>query len=487
MTLVPSELLDYYAGLLIVQYKNKDKAKKTIRLLANQSVCDSLLPSLLECFNLDTALGSQLDILGKIVGVPRNIFGLDLVNVYFNLDDYTESGSEGFGLYTDTPYEEDLWLRYRTDAVYTLEDFEMRNLIKIKIIQNTQYPSLENLVIAFNDLFGSDVLIIDRLDMTATYQVSAFYKPIFTVAQFLDIIPKPMGVGVDVSTSSYSSSSTSSSSTSSSSRSSSSSSVSSSSSSTSSSSTSSSSSSTSTVPNILYFHATCNDDAANTTVTDSGTGSNNGTASVNTSILSTTGVVSKAFEFVQASSQYINLDNLAADIKTDSVGSLCLWVYPTINSNGDLFSISSSTSNFFFRLRRSVSSPGDRLQIELYNGAYQIQAYEAVLTINTWTHIALVQDGISLKIYVNGALATFDFSEGVDNSAWLADLSDVDNARLGCLNKNGEGNASFLDGLLDDVRYYREAISADLIEDIYNYGRGSEDTTPSASSSSSSA
>ena len=77
------EILAQYAGLLIVQYKNKPKASMTVKLLVNQSLCDGLPLTEQTCFDLETAIGAQLNILGKIVGVPRTVYGLDLAHYYF--------------------------------------------------------------------------------------------------------------------------------------------------------------------------------------------------------------------------------------------------------------------------------------------------------------------------------------------------------------------------------------------------------------------
>jgi len=193
-----SEFLEYYEGLLIIQYSLKSRAKSTIKLLANQSCCDEIIEQLETAFDLDTAVGEQLTILGRIVGIPRYVYGLDLQNTYFNFTNYSEESSTGFGLYSDSPYSLDLFLRYTSFAIYYLSDFEIRTLIKIKIIQNNVLESTKDIVEAFYDIFGSDVVVTDNLDMSITYDVSELYTSVILAAQFLDVLPKPMGVSTTV-------------------------------------------------------------------------------------------------------------------------------------------------------------------------------------------------------------------------------------------------------------------------------------------------
>lgn len=190
-------LLQYYSNLLIVQYRTQTKAIQTIQLMVNQSLCDGLSQELQICFDLDTAVGAQLTILGIIVGVPRNIIGLDLTHTFFSFTDYVGSpASIGFGSYTDVPYSNDLFLSYYDDTIYTLTDFEMRSLIKLKILFNNVFSSTKDIVDGLWEIFGNYVSFIDNENMTLTYNVLPPYQNVFTAAKFLNVLPRPMGVGV---------------------------------------------------------------------------------------------------------------------------------------------------------------------------------------------------------------------------------------------------------------------------------------------------
>jgi hypothetical protein len=226
------EILEYYSGLLIVQYREKEKAINTTRVFVNQSVCDGIMEAEKICFDLDTALGAQLTVLGKIIGVERNVYGLDLGHVFFNFTRYLGSpASYGFGRYNAQP-DADLFYRYNNYAIYTLTDFEMRALIYLKIIfKEALWAKFRDQIdIAESPLgvdtdgytffnftrysgtpasvgFGryEDDPYIDYIYryaysglMQLTYQVKTIYQNAVEAAVFLNIMPKPMGVQVNV-------------------------------------------------------------------------------------------------------------------------------------------------------------------------------------------------------------------------------------------------------------------------------------------------
>lgn len=101
------DLTDYYSRLLAYQYRGLPNATRQIRLYAKQAVADFLASELADCFNLDTAAGPQLDILGKYVGVSRNI-GPSILPPLFSLWRYTAPELQAnyqstWGPVSDTP------------------------------------------------------------------------------------------------------------------------------------------------------------------------------------------------------------------------------------------------------------------------------------------------------------------------------------------------------------------------------------------------
>ena len=82
-------LTDYYASLLAYEYRGLPNASRQVKLWASQMTGEGLPELLLNCFDLDAAVGAQLDILGQYVGLARNI-GLPVARPYFGLWTYAE-------------------------------------------------------------------------------------------------------------------------------------------------------------------------------------------------------------------------------------------------------------------------------------------------------------------------------------------------------------------------------------------------------------
>lgn len=68
-----AEKVGYYVDLLVIQYRTKAKARQTMAILLKQVMADDVAAQLQAAFDLETAVGAQLDILGKYAGVSRNI------------------------------------------------------------------------------------------------------------------------------------------------------------------------------------------------------------------------------------------------------------------------------------------------------------------------------------------------------------------------------------------------------------------------------
>lgn len=155
-----NQLLVYYQGLLILQYAGLPKFQQFIALVVNQALCDGLFLQLGSCFNLNTAVGAQLTLIGKILGVPRNVQGINPYATYFN---FTRAGSRpasvGFNRAT-TPVDPDYFMRAVVQATYTMTDFEMLSVIKLKIIYNTAYSSFRGLKNALYAAFAGAIDIV---------------------------------------------------------------------------------------------------------------------------------------------------------------------------------------------------------------------------------------------------------------------------------------------------------------------------------------
>lgn len=152
------DLKEYYRNLLILQYKGKERAEATIDLNVEEALVDFLPITVRDSFNLDTAVGAQLDVIGKYANTKRTG------------QTFTKS--------------------------ITLSDDEYRELIRIAIVKNRSFSSLfeiENLLIEF---FGDTILVFDFQNMSMGYYFDAEIGSRDLAELFIvnGLLPKPMGV-----------------------------------------------------------------------------------------------------------------------------------------------------------------------------------------------------------------------------------------------------------------------------------------------------
>lgn len=183
-----------YEDLLIIQYADKPKASGTVALLVNQykKVFD-LLESFDAHFDLDSAKGKQLNIIGKIIGISRNIEGV-IPKIFFGFSLNTNSRSFG-----DAPF-------YTLDqdkyASTQLNDSDYRFFIRMKIAKNQAKTTMvdddsRNINSTILAMFDGYSYMTDNKDMTVTIYVENSPKAyLLPYLKALDLIPSPQGVGV---------------------------------------------------------------------------------------------------------------------------------------------------------------------------------------------------------------------------------------------------------------------------------------------------
>ena len=213
----------------------------------------------------------------------------------------------------------------------------------------------------------------------------------------------------------------------------------------------------------LEAYYRCNDNAANTTVTnEKGT---NGTASTNTTNLSTAGRFYKAFDFLASSSEYIDT-NLDFSTIFAAPFSVSCWIKPNDGQpTGTQFVYGvKHASNGWFQL--SVAADGT-LFVYYENSTGNAQVSSSVIFPNgatSWAHIVVTLDATNLKIYADTAEVASTSSAGVT----LGNYSTTDNLFIGA--RNTAGAEFFFDGLIDHLRIYSEILSAPKMRALYRMG-----------------
>lgn len=189
---------DFYTGLIILQYRTLPKATAQVQVQSRAAVAEMIFSQIGPAFDLETAVGDQLDILGKYIGVPRNIgpptpveyFGYALAAGGGNTNGYTVAAG-GVNL-TGIYYRANGSQRQSTD----LTDVQYRFVMKMKIVlngtDNTMY-SIQNYIARF---FPGLISVVDNHDMSLTYTVSPDVPLPSSVLEAY--LPAPMGVGIGV-------------------------------------------------------------------------------------------------------------------------------------------------------------------------------------------------------------------------------------------------------------------------------------------------
>ena len=197
-----NELTAFYQKLLIIQYRTKAKAFNTIGVYVDESIAGQISAVVQEAFNLDSAIGVQLDTLADYKGAERVVHGIDITRIYFAMpgyDDTPDVDVTGFILYGDTPLG--YWITYdwAEQPIYGMNDDELRRLVKyLARLQASDY-SLEDLDAILFEFFGTALTMTDNLDMTITYTHDVGDTDnLFTIVRDLNALPQPAGVDVIV-------------------------------------------------------------------------------------------------------------------------------------------------------------------------------------------------------------------------------------------------------------------------------------------------
>lgn len=153
-----AELKQYYADLLIVQYRGKPKADATVQMDAGFVIMEQLPQAVQDAFDLETAEGVQLDTIGTIVGVSR--YG------------YTFTGP------------------------IRLDDDDFRIFIRMAIISNNVGSSLYDIQALLQVYFAGTILVYDQQNMHMGYFFDAAIGSRDLAEMFVKqgLLPKPTGV-----------------------------------------------------------------------------------------------------------------------------------------------------------------------------------------------------------------------------------------------------------------------------------------------------
>lgn len=203
-----NNLLDYYANLLIVQYNGKPKAVATIKMIANLILANLLILQIRNGFDWRTAVGPQLDIIGRWVGVTRNYTGsLYWGHTFLSYpyseqlapEDNTEIFQHGYSNYQTFNSDIGGVLTYQNMGYVeqSLDDNDFRIVIGLKIIKNSINFTAKNIDDAIWEYFNGQVYTTWE-PHEITYNYPASLETIMEVCYYKNVLPAPTGVKINL-------------------------------------------------------------------------------------------------------------------------------------------------------------------------------------------------------------------------------------------------------------------------------------------------
>lgn len=187
-----SDFQKQYSDLIITQFYKKPKAKAEIELFSSEfESIYHVIKSFEEKFDLDNAVGDQLDKIGKLVGQSRIIQNA-IPKVYFGFSE--NENARGFG---QAPFFNISDNKYSPTQ---LNDYQYLFFIKARIAKNNCHGVMQNDtgnsiqdVIQF--LFNGGAYVLDNKDMTLNLYVYTDVALDFVrILRSEDLLPAPMGV-----------------------------------------------------------------------------------------------------------------------------------------------------------------------------------------------------------------------------------------------------------------------------------------------------
>jgi hypothetical protein len=205
-------------------------------------------------------------------------------------------------------------------------------------------------------------------------------------------------------------------------------------------------------------------------------GNGNGAILVNsaTSTSRTEGKIGQAIK-LDGVDDYVEMGRLQS---TEGAAQLTwsFWAYPHVLQNADIFlSKGSIFSDASWQINMTTGggcTNGNQILVYIPTtaddgGTYGCAAAGSIAA-NQWTHYAVVFDGGAtgnsnrLKIYMNGVASTLDYGGTIPASI----VTSSSNARVG----RNSGSSGIYEGVIDDLRIYSRALSAEEAKAVFNSG-----------------
>ena len=194
-----------YLKLIIKQYYGKPKAMGDISLKASMyEGLAKVLRGIPPLFDIDRAEGVQLDLIGRIVVLPREVNAV-IPRTFFGFDG--NEYAKGFADRFDTTREGAVFYdRFEPPfSPQILNDNQYRRFLKAKILTNNATGMLAkkddkiSVQQAIREIFRGNAYVVDNQDMSADLFVSsAIGDAELRLITQLNLIPRPLGIKYNI-------------------------------------------------------------------------------------------------------------------------------------------------------------------------------------------------------------------------------------------------------------------------------------------------
>lgn len=187
---------NYYADLLILQYRQKPKARTMIKMGVDLYLADGCVLQLQDVLNIDTAIGAQLDLIGKLLDCPRDVQGVVNSLKFFTF--HVDENSLGFSRVGEPANGGNFrTIRNYNQSLYTLPDEDYRFLLRFKSAINVMRGSIAGVDEALYTAFEGDVIIKNMQNLQVLYIISNAHSLAPLAAKSLGYYRTPEGIGSD--------------------------------------------------------------------------------------------------------------------------------------------------------------------------------------------------------------------------------------------------------------------------------------------------
>lgn len=204
----------------------------------------------------------------------------------------------------------------------------------------------------------------------------------------------------------------------------------------------------------LVAHYPFDEDSGSTANDVTGNG-NDGT--INGATLSTTGILGTDCYTFDGSDDWVDLGE-PSDLSASNLGdafSVCTWIKFSSEHSPRFLGKMSSSNNDSYHL--SISGGSGNFQFYVDDGSnHDVEAIDP--NTGQWYHVVGTHDGNTIRLYVD--------SEEAGSTSGVGSLASAGGSPVSLGSHGGDGN--FLDGQMDDVRFYDHTLTPQEIQYIYN-------------------